>query len=123
MKQWKYWKNLPVCKVSDQGDCYDLHSNGECKHEYIQGHDYVWIYMFSGYKRFLLAKVVADTWLDNPNHYQFVRHKDGDSLNNCVDNLEFVASMEDTIDHSSDAINIELWKEKLKKQHSAFSEI
>ena len=80
MKQWKYWKNLPVCKVSDHGDCYDMHSNRECKHEYIQGHDYVWIYMFAGYKRFLLAKVVADTWLDNPNNYQFVRHKDGENL-------------------------------------------
>lgn len=122
MKQWKYWKNLPVCKVSTEGDVYDVRDGFACNTEEQHGHVYVWINV-NGVKRYLLAQVVADTWLDNPNNYQFIRHKDGDNLNNCVDNLEFVASMEDTIDHSSDAINIELWKEKLKKQHSAFSEI
>lgn len=120
MKQWKYWKNLPVCKVSTEGDVYDVRNGFACRTEVQHGHVYVWINV-NGIKRYLLAQVVADTWLDNPNHYHLVRHKDGNNLNNCVDNLEFVAIMEDSIDHSSDDSDIKQWTDKLRKQHTAFA--
>lgn len=120
MKQWKYWKNLPVCKVSTDGDVYDVRNGFACRTEEQHGHMYVWINV-NGVKRYLLAQVVADTWLENPNNYHLVRHKDGNNLNNCVDNLEFVAIMEDSIDHSSDDSDIKQWTDKLRKQHTAFA--
>lgn len=121
MEQWKFWKCLPIVKVSDKGKVYDCKRNTLCKTEVISGHVYVWIDVL-GVKRYLLAQVVADTWLDNPNNYHLIKHKDGNNLNNCVSNLEFVETMEDTINHSNDKKNIERWKTKLKKQHSAFKE-
>jgi hypothetical protein len=119
MEQWKFWKCLPIVKVSDKGKVYDCKRNVLCETETISGHVYVWIDVL-GIKRYLLAQVVADTWLDNPNNYHLIKHKDGNNLNNCVSNLEFVETMEDTINHSNDKKNIERWKEKMKRQHQAF---
>lgn len=119
MEQWKFWKCLPIVKVSDKGKVYDCKRNTLCETETISGHVYVWIDVL-GVKRYLLAQVVADTWLDNPNNYHLIKHKDENNLNNCVSNLEFVETMEDTINHSNDKKNIERWKEKMKRQHQAF---
>lgn len=40
-------------------------------------------------KHILVHKLVAQTFLKNPNHYPFVNHKDENKLNNCVNNLEW----------------------------------
>lgn len=40
----------------------------------------------------LLHRVVAETFLDNPNNLPEVNHKDEDISNNCVDNLEWCTS-------------------------------
>lgn len=121
MEQWKFWKCLPIVKVSDRGKVYDCKRNILCRTETMSGHVYVWIDVL-GAKRYLLAQVVADTWLDNPNNYHLIKHIDGNNLNNSVSNLMFVQDMKDTIDHSNDNKNIEHWKTKLKKQHQAFKE-
>nr|DAO39216.1 MAG TPA: PROTEIN/DNA Complex catalytic motif, Helix-turn-helix DNA [Caudoviricetes sp.] len=121
MEQWKFWKCLPIVKVSDRGKVYDCKKNILCRTETMSGHVYVWIDVL-GVKRYLLAQVVADTWLDNPNNYHLIKHIDGNNLNNSVSNLMFVQDMKDTIDHSNDNKNIEHWKAKLKKQHQAFKE-
>lgn len=111
MEHWKFWKCLPIIKVSDRGKVYDCKRNIPCKTETISGHVYVWIDVL-GVKRYLLAQVVADTWLDNPNNYHLIKHKDGNNLNNCVSNLEFVETMEDTINHSNDKKTLSVGKKR-----------
>ena len=39
-----------------------------------------------------LSKMVATSWVDNPNNFKFVHHKDENPSNNCPDNLEWVAT-------------------------------
>ena len=58
----------------------------------------------SGYKRlsinnktYLLHRLVAVTFLDNPENKEFVNHKDANKLNNSLDNLEWVTCFENNI--------------------------
>lgn len=41
------------------------------------------------YYKFLVHRVVAETFLPNPNNFEYVNHKDESRDNNCVDNLEW----------------------------------
>ena len=41
-------------------------------------------------EKWLLHRLVAYVWLENPNNFRTVDHKDGNKANNCVENLEWV---------------------------------
>ncbi len=60
-------------------------------------------------KTFKIHRLVAKTFLSNPNNYLEVNHKDGNKLNNCVDNLEW-CSRSYNINHA--------WRNKLTKGRS-----
>lgn len=41
------------------------------------------------YRKYQVSRLIAETFLPNPNRYWFVLHMDGDDLNNRVDNLKW----------------------------------
>ena len=45
---------------------------------------------------FYAHRLVAEYFIDNPNNYPVVNHKDGDKLNNNVTNLEWASYSENT---------------------------
>ena len=43
-------------------------------------------------KKYFLDKLIAETWVKNPNNYKYVIHIDGNKLNNNASNLRWSAT-------------------------------
>lgn len=102
------WKRL-IYHGKDLGDYYLVSNYGEIKgvktgkirkknvnHE---GYYFVCVSLGSRDNKPLIKvhRAVAETFLDNPNNYPAINHKDGNKLNNYVENLEFCTYQENTI--------------------------
>ena len=53
------------------------------------GYYFVVLYKDKVKRSYRIHRLVAQMFLNNPNNYDQVNHKDEDKLNNCVDNLEW----------------------------------
>lgn len=60
------------------------------------GYQYFRLSLEGKKKMFYVHRLVAEHFLDNPNNLPVVNHKDGNKLNNKVDNLEWVTYSENT---------------------------
>jgi hypothetical protein len=56
-------------------------------------------------KRWLLHRLVATTFLHNPDSKEYVNHIDKNKKNNCVDNLEWVSNIENNCHMQQDRNN------------------
>lgn len=65
-------------------DNYKVNENG-----------YIRVYIHN--KTFVLHRLIAMTFLTNSENKEQVNHKDGNKINNCVNNLEFVTNKENQI--------------------------
>lgn len=90
-------------------DRYVYNPSGKCKMK-VKGRLLKLHIDTSGYKKITLKRdgfaknkrvhrLVAETFLDNPNDLKQVNHIDGDKLNNAVSNLEFCTA-KDNFEHA-----------------------
>jgi hypothetical protein len=71
-------------------------SSGKIMENYkVNENGYIRVYIYN--KTFLLHRLVALTFLENSENKETVNHKDGNKLNNCIDNLEFASHKEQQI--------------------------
>lgn len=88
---YKDIKDCPGYKISNIGniismqcpDTYKLLKPGKTKY----GHQYVCIKKNSTRKHLYIHRLVAQTFISNPNNYPNVCHKDNNPLNNTINNL------------------------------------
>lgn len=81
--RWKY-------KISDCGSVISFAQKKEGRRleEYPRGSVHL------GSQQFLISELVAYAFIPNPYDYDYVRHLDGDKLNNHVDNLDWSPCVE-----------------------------
>ena len=75
---------------------------------------------FNDGKSYKVHRLVAQTFIPNPNNLPLVNHKDENTFNNCVDNLEWCTNQYNC-QYSAKPLT-ELHKQHLRKPHKPVSE-
>lgn len=65
-------------------------------HFLVKGYKKVGLYKDRRLKHVFVHRILALTWIDNPQNKPYVNHRDGNKLNNLLDNLEWVTAKENT---------------------------
>lgn len=93
---WKNIKNLDgLYQISNYGNVRSINYNHTGKSKLLKlfdnnGYKRVLIRYHKIAHRFLVHRLVAEAFIDNPYNKPVVNHKDGNKINNFVDNLEWV---------------------------------
>ena len=83
--------------VFDNGDVYNENTKQVLKGSIGEhGYRYYRLSKDNKKKMFYGHRLVAEAFLDNPNDLPVVNHKDGNKLNNNIDNLEWVSYSDNT---------------------------
>ena len=93
---WKDVKGFEgLYKVSNKGNIKSLNYNKTkkekklCKVKYKSGYLYVNLWKQCKQKNYAVHRLVAQAFIENPNNYHCVNHKDENKQNNVVSNLEW----------------------------------
>lgn len=91
---WRDWPRDPRVKVSNKGHVISYKS-GMCSLLKIMFNNrgYQRVAAIHGKPQYV-HRMVAETWIDNPNNYEEVNHINGDKTDNRVENLEWVTHSE-----------------------------
>ena len=87
-EQWKEWPRDPRVKVSNKGNVIRC-KRGVWSPLKVGHNNCGYQQVSSDLSTRLVHRLVAETWLDNPNHYREVNHINGDKDDNRVENLEW----------------------------------
>lgn len=86
-------KNFPGYFITEEGHVWSANKKIFLK-EYLTYNGYLRVNLYKDGKRYSkrLHRIVAETFIPNPNNLSQVNHKDENKTNNCVNNLEWCDS-------------------------------
>ena len=88
----EFWKSIDgtIYQVSNFGNVRNTHT-GRILKTWVGSRGFIGIKLYQKYT-FMIHKLVAEAFVDNPNGYTKVKHIDGDRKNNHASNLEWCPS-------------------------------
>ena len=94
VKQIKGYENYTI---TETGEVFNTDTNRALKGSIGEGgYKYYRLSKDGKKKMFYAHRLVAEAFLDNPKNLPVVNHKDGNKLNNCIENLEWVSYSENS---------------------------
>ena len=90
---WKEWPRDPRIKVSNKGNVVS-YKRGARYPLKVRHNNWGYQTVGTGGSSYPVHRLVADTWIDNPNHYKEVNHINGDKNDNRTENLEWTTHSE-----------------------------
>ncbi len=103
---------LKLYEITKDGKCINK-KTGKIKNTFISnsGYERVNLWNKGKQKKFSIHQLVAIKYLNNSNNYEQINHKDGNKLNNNVNNLEWCTQSE----NMKHAYKMGLQKSKTRK--------
>lgn len=94
----KHIKDFDRYLIDTNGNIYDTKYNNRKICQWIDNTGYCQCNLYKNKKRYFkrVHKLVAETFIENPENLPQVNHKDGDKTNNKIDNLEWITNSENT---------------------------
>ncbi len=109
---WKKHQDFDNYNISSNGEVHNTKFNIVLSGGIKEGFYRVKMKNNDGIKKeYRLHRLMADLFIPNPNNYEFVKHKDGNKLNNNINNLEWVEMLICTDNQQIDKIEGEIWKD------------
>ena len=107
MEQWKEIYDSKIYEISNFGNVRSVErtdSLGRFKKAKLlnktinnSGYQYVSLFYNNTHIKMLIHRLVADHFIEKKSENLVVNHKDGNKLNNCVDNLEWVSQKQNIL--------------------------
>lgn len=93
---WKRFKDTDY-QVSNLGNVFSVYNGKQLKPFMNDRYLVVDLFAYTVRQRIAVHRMVAIAFIENPDNKEYVNHIDGNKLNNCVDNLEWVTASENSI--------------------------
>lgn len=122
----KIIKDFPMYEIYSDGRIWSKHTNKFLKpflSSQGKGEDYylaVKLCDNTFEKTVTVHRLVAENFIENPNNFGTVNHRDGNKQNNCIENLEWM-TQGDNKRHAFDTGISEAWWKAQKHPRSTFS--
>lgn len=93
LNEYEQLKDFPNYLIDRSGNIYSLNMKKLLKPQLKNGYHHLRLTTDNGVKTVSIHRLVAQQFIQNPRNYAVVNHRDGNRINNSIDNLEWCSQI------------------------------